>query len=345
VTALACSPTEPLFIAATASPSSGTHHRGSSAASPLSLPSQQLGLASAADGGGDSGATALSARRGACGAWNLRAFKRSGSYTLPGDPAIASLAFSRSGSVLAAGTETGRVALFDPGAKPQPSRVWTAGALPSGTGSATTSSGVAVAFRSGGAGEGSVLTLRGGCIQEWSLANLRAPVAAIDLAAAAMTAVAQWGAVGARGVRRGGGGGAAADLAAAGDAALGSVDSDPPHVLDDDDGGDDGAAAVAADGSAGSPWSFLFNLAASPSGSKVAVVCGGSSAAAGGAASAAAGCVLLYDVAGGVWKPPQVVLVSELLMGRCVVDWHPHADVLVCGSGAPGGTLMTLQLP
>jgi hypothetical protein len=304
ISALACSPTEPLFVAA--------------ASSPRPLPH-----------GGGVGPGSPGAGRGALTAWNLRAHKKAGVYALPGEPPVASLAFSRSGGLLAAGTACGRAALFDPAARPQPARVWAAGGGAGG-------GGARVAFRAAGGGgpgpEGSLLTLRGGVLQDWALASLRAPAAAVDVAAAADAALARWRADT-----------AAADAAAPdGGGALGSLDSAAGG-----DAGGSGAAGDAADWDAPpapgeGPWSFDFSPEPG-GGGRVAVVCGWRGG--GGGDAAGAGCVLLYDAAGGVWRPPRVLLASPLLAGRCAVDWHPAADALVCGSGAAGGALLTLQLP
>ncbi len=329
VTALACSPTEPLFVAATASPAApagNPSHPGllaspPAASSPLSHPQS------------------APPRRGACGAWNLRAYKRSGSYTIPGEPAVTSLAFSRGGGLLAAGTETGRVALFDPASKPQPTRVWAAAGLADvGGGGVGGVGAVAVAFRGeGGGADGSLLTLRSGCVQEWSLANLRAPVAAIDVSAAAVAAAAAAG-----GGREQGCGGSFTGIGGS------SYDSSEPDHSEYEEG-DLGQSSTGGGGSG--PWHFSMTV--SPGGTQVAVACGSSSSSSSGGggggggapgARGGVGCVLLYDISGGVWMAPKVLFVSSLLAGRCTVDWHPQLDVLVCGSGAAGGSLLTLQL-
>jgi hypothetical protein len=349
VTALACSPTEPLFVAAAAP-------RGPSF--------------------GDAPQPSL--RRGVFGAFNLRASRRVGSYVLPGEPAVCSLAFSRDGGLLAAGTEEGQAALFDPAARPQPARVWAASALPRRGPAA--GGGAAVLFRPGGAGgagagpDGGLLTLRGGCVQEWSLSNLRAPAATVDVAAAAAAVVAS-AAAAAGGARGSPGFMAAAMMADDGTGeseADGDADLGGPHFADpgsgSDDGRDDaasgggvslgaggisrrsgggGGATGALEGDEGG-WSFSF--AVDPAGCRVAVACGrggggsGGGGAPGGGAVGGDGCVLLYDISGGIWRPPEVLLVSPLLAGACPVGWHPSAAALVCGGGEGGGALLTLRL-
>jgi hypothetical protein len=127
--------------------------------------------------------------------YNARSFKRSGVLGVPGDAALAWLAYSASGLQLAVGTATGAALLYEPGAgRTTPLRAWQVAAavlprLDAG------SQAVQVLWRPSPPGAPapvaeSLLTLCGGVLCEWQLApGSKQPAVALDVAGAAAQAL------------------------------------------------------------------------------------------------------------------------------------------------------------
>lgn len=104
VAALACSPTDPSFVVSSASG-----------------PAKSGGAAAAGSSGGTSQAV------GRLALWNMRAFKRTGLFAMPGDALVGSLSYAAGGGLIVAGSAGGRVAVFEGGGRPQPVRSWSVG--------------------------------------------------------------------------------------------------------------------------------------------------------------------------------------------------------------------------
>jgi WD40 repeat protein len=317
VVALAACPSEPAFAVA-----------ANSALLPAQLPAA-----------GSSSASTAVALTGRLAVYNGRSFKRSAVLALPDDVGLASLAYSSSGSQLVVGTAAGSVLLFEPGSRSSPLRVWqVAAAVPPGPAAGGVLP-VHVAWRavpSAGAGAasgvvavpggvssacGSFLSMCCGVLCEWGLAGVssRTPLLAIDVIAAAAAAVEQQ-------ASPAGGSLDDAELMLGTDAQQQQQQQQQQHTN------------TRADSPGVDRQLWVCRYAASPDGSRVAVVAG----------QASVGVLLLYDLpgrtsssssSGGMLAQPQVLLQGDVLAGGGCVSWHPVQPVLVVGCASSSCSL------
>ncbi|GIL68049.1 hypothetical protein Vafri_21356 [Volvox africanus] len=116
--------------------------------------------------------------------WNMRAFKRVSSYTIPQNSPVLSLAFNAQGSWFAAGTCCGDVHLYDSNSsftRPQPLSSFRANcATPAGT-AANPLSAPAVVQVYDSASESVLVTCCGATVRLWSLRRLAEPLLSVPL--------------------------------------------------------------------------------------------------------------------------------------------------------------------
>ncbi|GLC41268.1 WD repeat-containing protein 91 [Pleodorina starrii] len=217
ISQLACSRKEPVFIVAAATapppgsgaaaaaaaaaaaphPSSNPHahqhrhqHRNQGTQQPAAAvaavagsPGRTSQLAATGGGGGSSSGFGGGGSSGRLSLWNMRAYKRVSSYTVPQNSPVLSLAFNSQGSWFAAGTCCGDVHLYDSsssGSKQHPLSSFRANSSPGSTTVPPASAPAAVQVYDSSA-ETVLVTCCGATVRLWSLRRLAEPLLSVPL--------------------------------------------------------------------------------------------------------------------------------------------------------------------
>jgi hypothetical protein len=351
VTAVATCPSEPCFVVAAAATSAGAA----------------------------AGAATAAGAQGCLTIYNSRSFKRTAVYSIPGEPSLYSLAYNRSGTVLAAGSTTGRVYLLDPGGRASPLKAWSvlprsSTVTPDWSDAAAVqvawrpvqSAAAAAAAAAAGMGSGGATTAAvvvGSPSSSSGTLLTGSSSTSETLLTCCRGVLAEWG-VGSSSSSSNTWPLAAVDVAGAAAAALsgaylqtsaaGGSDTQPPEQQQQQQQQQQQTGEgvlTTSDVQPAGITSCAFGL--SSDGRWCAVVCG----------AAERGCVLMYDLqvpvspdqvtsdtgaAAGASRsglgrvPPVVLLVTEALAGpRVVIDWRPGQGLVTQPGGSSSGSSST----